>query len=152
MTMGHTGMGGMGEHMVHMGVPENSIPMVGGPGPFAYIDMGGMFTVLKVRREVDGYNDPGWYDHPAGTVAGVASADALRRDGIDLSAFRAEPSTPTPPAQLHLDEQHGGHGAHGAASTAPEAGATYTCPHHPEVVSDKPGICPKCRMKLTAKK
>ena len=24
----------------------------------------------------------------------------------------------------------------------------YTCPMHPEVISDKPGKCPKCGMKL----
>ena len=28
----------------------------------------------------------------------------------------------------------------------------YTCPHHPEVVQDKPGNCPKCGMKLVEKK
>ena len=28
----------------------------------------------------------------------------------------------------------------------------YTCPHHPEVVSNKPGKCPKCGMDLVAKK
>jgi Cu+-exporting ATPase len=31
------------------------------------------------------------------------------------------------------------------------AGAQYTCPMHPEVVSDKPGNCPKCGMKLVPK-
>jgi len=28
----------------------------------------------------------------------------------------------------------------------------YTCPMHPDVVSDKPGKCPKCGMELVAKK
>ncbi|MDP4267404.1 MAG: heavy metal-binding domain-containing protein [Bacteroidota bacterium] len=27
----------------------------------------------------------------------------------------------------------------------------YTCPMHPEVVSDKPGKCPKCGMDLVKK-
>jgi hypothetical protein len=33
--------------------------------------MGGMFTVLKVREGLarGDYKDPGWYKHPAGTVA-----------------------------------------------------------------------------------
>jgi hypothetical protein len=33
--------------------------------------MGGMFTVLKVRdgQKPGDYSDPGWYKHPAGTVA-----------------------------------------------------------------------------------
>jgi hypothetical protein len=33
--------------------------------------MGGMFTVVKVREGLarGDYKDPGWYKHPAGTVA-----------------------------------------------------------------------------------
>lgn len=35
----------------------------------------------------------------------------------------------------------------------PTAGAVvYTCSMHPEVVSDKPGKCPKCNMDLVVKK
>ena len=30
--------------------------------------------------------------------------------------------------------------------------AQYTCTMHPEVISDKPGKCPKCGMKLVLKK
>jgi len=29
---------------------------------------------------------------------------------------------------------------------------TYTCPMHPEVVTDHPGKCPKCGMNLIVKK
>jgi membrane fusion protein, copper/silver efflux system len=28
----------------------------------------------------------------------------------------------------------------------------YTCTHHPEVVQDAPGTCPKCNMALVEKK
>lgn len=31
------------------------------------------------------------------------------------------------------------------------AATLYTCPMHPEVISDKPGRCPKCGMKLVPK-
>ena len=82
MTMGQAGMGDMAE--MGMKNPRNSIPMVGGEGPFGYITMGGMFTVLKVREGITSYEDPGWYQHPPGTVADVASAEELRRDGIEL--------------------------------------------------------------------
>ena len=81
MSMGHSGMGEMAE-MQGMPVPRNSIPMRGGAGPFGAIDMGGMFTVLKVRENLASYDDPGWYDHPEGTVASAASARELRRDGV----------------------------------------------------------------------
>jgi manganese oxidase len=80
MTMGEGGMAGMAEH--GMEAPRNSVPMLGAPGPFSYIDMGGMFTVLKVRDDATTQSDPGWYRHPAGEVARIATPEELRRDGI----------------------------------------------------------------------
>ncbi len=37
-------------------------------------------------------------------------------------------------------------------NTIPQQGKkmTWTCPMHPEVISDKPGTCPKCGMDLVA--
>ncbi len=78
MTMGQTGMG----DMMKMQLPDNSISMLGGNGPFGLIDMGGMFTIVKVRDKLSGDDDPGWFDHPRGTVAMEASADDLARDNI----------------------------------------------------------------------
>ena len=49
--------------------PANTAPVIAGRGPYGTIGMGGMFTVLKVRDELDGYGDPGWYHPPPGTVA-----------------------------------------------------------------------------------
>ena len=43
-------------------------------------------TLLKVRDRLKSYDDdPGWYDHPAGTVAMKASDQELKRDGIELT-------------------------------------------------------------------
>jgi manganese oxidase len=88
MTMGETGMGDMAE--MGMKNPPNSLPMVGGPGQYDYITMGGMFTILKVRDDLpaDG-SDPGWYQSPPGTVADVAPEADLQRDGISLAAAAA---------------------------------------------------------------
>lgn len=49
-------------------VPSNLSP-IGNPGPFGVIELGGMFTILKVREGLTSYVDPGWYQHPQGTVA-----------------------------------------------------------------------------------
>ncbi len=61
MVMGATGMGDMIEHQQRMAVPRNSIPMRGGDGPYGPIDMGGMFTVVKIRDDIDYGRDPDWY-------------------------------------------------------------------------------------------
>ena len=80
MAMGQTGMGGMGE--MEMPVPPNSAPMRGGAGPFGYIDMGGMFTLLKVREQPRVEDAASWYVHPSGTVAGPAQASRMQTDGV----------------------------------------------------------------------
>ena len=55
--------------MMDMGRPKNTLPMMSGSGPFGPIEMGGMFTVLKVREHLTSYDDPGFYTQPAGTSA-----------------------------------------------------------------------------------
>lgn len=67
MAMGKNGMGDMGE--MEMPGPRNTLPMMAGTGPFGSIDMGGMFTVIKVRDGITSYADPGPYRYPPGTVA-----------------------------------------------------------------------------------
>ncbi|MFM9913392.1 MAG: multicopper oxidase family protein [Methylophilaceae bacterium] len=73
MAMGETGMSEMSEmsEMMNMPLPENTLPMMTGKGQYGAIDMGGMFTMLKVREGLgrDDYKDPGPYPHPKGSVA-----------------------------------------------------------------------------------
>ncbi len=83
MVMGEAGMGDMGD--MGMTVPPNSLPMIGGPGKYDYITMGGMFTIVKVRETLpDDGSDPGWYDCPPGTLATNAAPGDLKHDGINL--------------------------------------------------------------------
>jgi hypothetical protein len=68
MQMGSDGMHDMAA--MQMKLPNNTLPMMSGRGPFGPIMMGGMFTVLKVREGLKDYEtDPGWYKHPPETMA-----------------------------------------------------------------------------------
>ena len=69
MVMGERGMADMAE--MEMPLPDNTVPMMTGDGPFGSVEMGGMFSLLKVRKGQPrgDYKDPGWYQHPPGTVA-----------------------------------------------------------------------------------
>jgi FtsP/CotA-like multicopper oxidase with cupredoxin domain len=69
MVMGERGMAEMGA--MEMPLPDNTLPMMTGQGPFGPIEMGGMFTVVKVREGLarGDFKDPGWYRHPTGSVA-----------------------------------------------------------------------------------
>jgi FtsP/CotA-like multicopper oxidase with cupredoxin domain len=80
MPMGSRGMAEMSE--MEMPMPDNTLPMMTGFGQFGPLEMGGMFSVVKVREGLaaNNYADPGWYQHPQGTVAyEVASAPPRRR-------------------------------------------------------------------------
>ena len=76
MAMGSKGMHEMAE--MEMPLPDNTLPMMTGRGPFGAIGMGGMFSVVKVRDDVrpGDYRDPGWFRHPQGSVARELTGDA----------------------------------------------------------------------------
>ena len=99
MAMGSDGMGMMGE--MSMPLPDNTLPMMTGTGQFGPIEMGGMFTVMKVREGLaaNDYKDPGPYKNPPGTVAhevnvaqaaeparqpGAAEAPGTKMPGMDM--------------------------------------------------------------------
>ena len=85
MPMGSQGMGEMGA--MEMPLPDNTLPMMTGFAQFGPVEMGGMFSVLKVRdgMERNSYADPGWYKHPEGTVA-------YEYKGANAEAPRAKPA------------------------------------------------------------
>jgi FtsP/CotA-like multicopper oxidase with cupredoxin domain len=70
MNMGGEG-GTMGDMQMQMPLPQNTLPMMTGTGPHGSIEMGGMFTLVKIRADLarNDYRDPGWYKAPKGSVA-----------------------------------------------------------------------------------
>ena len=89
MVMGERGMADMGE--MEMPLPDNTLPMMTGQGPYGALEMGGMFTTVKVRRGLarDDYRDPGWFVQPPGTQAREwtgALAEPARGDATRVAA------------------------------------------------------------------
>jgi manganese oxidase len=83
--MNMSGEGGaMGDMQMQMPLPQNTLPMMTGTGPHGSIEMGGMFTLVKIRADLarNDYRDPGWYKAPKGSVAYLWQGDAppLSRD------------------------------------------------------------------------
>ena len=111
MVMGERGMADMGE--MQMPLPDNTLPMMSGQGPFGGVEMGGMFTVIKVRKDQKpgDYTDPGWYKHPAGTLAyewnGPMAEPARSRSGGGQSM----PAAKEPGVELNV-RKPSGHGGH----------------------------------------
>jgi manganese oxidase len=77
--MNMSGEGGaMGDMQMQMPLPPNTLPMMTGTGPHGSIEMGGMFTLVKIRADLarNDYRDPGWYKAPKGSVAYLWQGDA----------------------------------------------------------------------------
>jgi FtsP/CotA-like multicopper oxidase with cupredoxin domain len=113
MVMGERGMADMGE--MEMPLPDNTLPMMTGQGQFGGVEMGGMFTVVKVRKDQKpgDYSDPGWYKHPAGTVAyewtGAVPEPARSKSGGGNSMPLAGKA---PNVEMIVRKPSGGHGGH----------------------------------------
>lgn len=106
MSMGDSGMADMTE--MQMPLPDNTLPMMTGEGPFGAIAMGGMFSVIKVREGLarDDYRDPGWYKHPAGTLAKEWTGELPEAPSAAGSATQPDP------AALTVTKPAGGHHEH----------------------------------------
>ncbi|MGM9425387.1 multicopper oxidase family protein [Hydrogenophaga sp. MI9] len=94
MVMGERGMADMGE--MQMELPANTFPMMTGTGPFGPIEMGGMFSTIKVRadQKPGDYSDPGWYNIPAGTQAREVPTPAQATRAPSSAASSNPASTP----------------------------------------------------------
>ena len=90
MAMGQAGMADMAS--MKMPIPENTLPMMTGEGPFGGIEMGGMFSMLKVRKDQKrgDYSDPGWFKQPQSSQAyewtGAPLAEPVRAKGSPANA------------------------------------------------------------------
>jgi FtsP/CotA-like multicopper oxidase with cupredoxin domain len=109
MVMGERGMADMGA--MEMPLPDNTVPMMTGTGPFGPLEMGGMFTTLKVRKGLgaNDHGDPGWYQQPPNT-------QAYEWKGAPLAASAPRQTTPGlapgAPSARKPDAGHGGHSQH----------------------------------------
>jgi len=103
MVMGDKGMADMGE--MEMPLPDNTLPMMTGTGPFGAVAMGGMFSVVKVRDDLKrgDFSDPGAYRHPAGTLATEYTAELA----APLRAAPAQADAAT--LQVRKPSGHEGH-------------------------------------------
>ncbi len=115
MVMGERGMSDMTE--MPMALPENTTPMMTGQGPFGSVEMGGMFSMVKVRKDQpdNDYSDPGWFDHPPGTVAyewtGEVPAPTRSSSAGGQSMKRAQ--VPRQPTEVRVKKRRSSKGHHG---------------------------------------
>jgi hypothetical protein len=94
---------------MEMPLPENTVPMMTGQGPHGSLEMGGMFSVVKVRKDQKpgDYRDPGWYAAPPGTVARAVAAPA---GAPEAPATQTSSPAATEPLRVRKPDGHGHQG------------------------------------------
>ena len=113
MVMGERGMADMTE--MEMPLPDNTIPMMTGDGPMGSVEMGGMFSVLKVRRgqKPGDYANPGWYEHPPGSVAFEWTGSMLEPARFAAEGGQSMPRLQAPAKQTEVRvRKPNGHAGH----------------------------------------
>jgi hypothetical protein len=90
--------------------------MMAGQGPFGAVGMGGMFSVVKVRKEQKrgDYTDLGWFKHPPGSVAyeftgQLPEPARFKAEGAGAMPALQAPATPT---EVKVRKPAGGHAGH----------------------------------------
>ncbi len=114
MVMGERGMADMGE--MEMPIPDNTARMMTGEGPFGSVEMGGMFSVVKVRKDqkAGDYSNPGWFQHPKGTVSyelGGPPPETTRERGAGAAAMPAQ-NMPAKNIEVQIRKPASGHSNH----------------------------------------
>ncbi len=128
-----------------------------------------------MANETNKTHDPAQHGAPhddPSTVLPILEAPSLAPHAVDpVCGMTVEPATAAGSAEYHGrtyhfcsrhciakfqadPEKYVGDAAStkpAAAAAPPPPGNVYTCPMHPEVVSDRPGACPKCGMALEPK-
>jgi len=109
MVMGERGMADMGE--MEMELPENTFPMMTGTGPYGPIEMGGMFTTLKVRAEQKpgDYSDPGDYKQPPGTQSYEYTGPVVTTPRAPQAQDVAPKNAVAPAGKVRKPENHKHH-------------------------------------------
>ena len=102
MAMGERGMADMSE--MTMPLPENTLPMMMGEGPYGSVEMGGMFSMLKVRKDQKkgDYSDPGWFQQPPNTQAYEFTGELQEPQRSGDAGNSAMPFTQAPQQTIEL--------------------------------------------------
>ena len=112
MVMGERGMKDMTE--MEMPLPDNTVPMMTGGGPFGAVGMGGMFSVVKGAQGPEGgrLQRPGWFKHPPGRWPSRWTGALPTRRASRPTAGRLCRRGPRRPGDRSAGAQAQGHSGH----------------------------------------